>query len=63
MMRHFGVNEWGIFAEIQRKNKCEGMIRFVVLVDDFYELTIKNYALSVTAQRNFVLGKSSRFRW
>ncbi|UIR54708.1 ribonuclease R [Sphingobacterium sp. SRCM116780] len=39
-----GVTEWGMYVEIQ-SNKCEGMVRLRDIVDDFYVLDEKNYAI------------------
>ncbi|MDX2196227.1 MAG: ribonuclease R [Cytophagales bacterium] len=37
-----GVTEWGIFVEII-ETKCEGLVRFSDMKDDFYDLDIANY--------------------
>jgi ribonuclease R len=37
-----GITEWGIFAEIV-ETKCEGLIRFQEMTDDFYDLDLTNY--------------------
>jgi len=51
-----GVMEYGIFVEVVA-TKCEGMIRFSTLTDDFYEFDADNYR--IIGKRNkkmFTLG-------
>lgn len=37
-----GITEWGIFAEII-ETKCEGLIRFQDIKEDFFDLDLANY--------------------
>lgn len=37
-----GVTEWGVFVEII-ENKCEGLVRYAEMKDDFYEHDAANY--------------------
>lgn len=48
-----GVTEWGIFAEII-DTKCEGLIRFQDMSDDFYDLDLANYRV-IGRKRNRVI--------
>lgn len=40
-----GINEWGIYVEIN-ENKCEGMIPIRELDDDYYEFDEKDFCLN-----------------
>ncbi|MDR2497990.1 MAG: ribonuclease R [Tannerellaceae bacterium] len=57
-----GVNEWGIYVELN-ENKCEGLIPIRDLHDDFYEFDDKNYCLFGRRRHNiFRLGDPIKVR-
>ncbi|MBO7541982.1 MAG: RNB domain-containing ribonuclease, partial [Bacteroidales bacterium] len=37
-----GISKWGIYVEL-KDNKCEGMVRYNTLQDDFYYLDEENF--------------------
>jgi ribonuclease R len=37
-----GITEWGVFVEII-ENKCEGLVRYQDMKDDFYEYDQANF--------------------
>ena len=57
-----GVNEWGIYVELN-ENKCEGLIPIRELHDDYYEFDDKNYCLCGRRRHNvFRLGDPIKVR-
>ena len=57
-----GVNEWGIYVELN-ENKCEGLIPIRELHDDYYEFDDKNYCLFGRRRHNiFRLGDPIKVR-
>ncbi|MFN0050200.1 MAG: ribonuclease R [Cytophagales bacterium] len=55
-----GITEWGIFAEII-ETKCEGLIRFQEMTDDFYDLDLTNYRV-VGRKHNRVITFGDKIR-
>ncbi len=55
-----GITEWGIFAEII-ETKCEGLIRFQEMTDDYYDLDLANYRV-VGRKHNRVITFGDKIR-
>jgi len=55
-----GITEWGIFAEVI-ETKCEGLIRFQEMTDDYYDLDLTNYRV-VGRKHNRVITFGDKIR-
>lgn len=57
-----GVTEWGMYVDMN-ETRCEGMVRMVDIIGDFFELDEKNYRLvGQRTKRTFTLGDTVHVR-